>query len=553
MYASKKKQNRTQSQSAALVALMLAATTAHGQITPGQVTDTLKRPVELKQPDAAPLIERQDQLQQGQNQAVAGRTIKVGKFEFNGNTVFSSQQLALLISDYLNKPITLADVYAAADRVSDFYASKGYTLASVNVPPQKISSGVVRLEVSEGVIGKVTVEGNKRHDADLIAGFLGVKSGAIYQGGDLREGMQRLNSLPGLKAKAIVKPGTEYGTTDLVIKTDEDTVDGSFFVDNYGTQAIGEVRFAANVVVNNLTGREDQLNLLALRSENDLLAYGSLGYSVPVDFRGTRLSMTFGQADFEVPGSAEGTSKTGKVALEKPLLRGQRDQVDLAVGVSRTNSEAFISGTSILASGTSITLAEVGATYNHAFDNAAVTQVAANLSSNFGKSETAAEARPVAVKAEQAGQRLRVELDAQHLQPIGSGFFALAHANGVYSPDPLSNVNQFSIGGPQSIRGYQPSEIRGDRGYFGQLTVGKNFNAGPLGVTARVFGDSGKVLCAVAAPDCTARSISSAGAGTDITYGRLSARFDYSFPLGSYLASDGEDSGRFFGALFVTF
>lgn len=535
-----------------LLVAIFTASGAWGQITPGEVTETLKRPIELQQPAPAPEIEKQ--TVQPPATPGGGPVIKVSKFVFSGNTVFPSAQLAELLDGYLNRPITLSDVYAAADRIADFYASKGYTLASVNVPPQKIADGSVLLEISEGVIGKISVEGSKRSKPERLIGFLGeVKSGQIYQGAQLEQGMRQLNELPGLSARAVVRPGSEYGTTDLIIKTEEKRVEGNVFVDNYGTKQLGETRFGANLILNNPTGVEDQLNVLLLRSEKDLLAYGVAYYSLPLNFNGSRLSLSYSQADFEVPGSTEGTSRSGKVAVEHPLIRQQRDRVDISVGVSRTNSEAFLSGTPILISGTSITLLEAGATYNHVYGNAAVTQVATLLASNFGKSETAAEARPLAAKATDAGQRLRLELDAQHLQPLSTHFFTLLHVNGVYSPDPLSNIGQFSIGGPQTVRGFAAAELRGDRGYYGQINFGRNFDLGPTKLTGRVFADSGRVLCAAPAADCTASSLSSAGVGGDFAFSHVSAKVDYSYPIGSHVSSDGRDHGRVFGSLFVNF
>ena len=545
--------NKKQQFATGVLTLLLLSGQATAQITPGQVTDTLKKSPELRQPQSLTPVERQNP-QQSPVPSTGGKTVQISKFEFSGNTAFSETQLAAVIADYLNRPIKLSDLYGAADRISDYYAENGYTLASVNVPPQKISGGAVRLEVNEGVIGQVSFEGNKRHKAALLSEYLGaVKSGRIYQGADLESGMQRLNELPGLKARAVVKPGSDYGTTDLIIKTEEKPVSGSLFVDNYGTQAIGEMRVAANLILNNPSGIEDQLNILALRSENNLLAYGSVGYSLPLNFRGSRLHLTYGQADFEVPASAEGISRNGKIAIEHPVLRSQRDRLDISAGVSRTNSEAFINGTNILVSGTSITLLELGTTYNHVYGNAAVTQVAANLASNFDKAETALEARPVAAKAQQADQRLRLEIDAQHLQPLRRDLFAQIRVNGVYSPDPLSNVTQYSIGGPQSIRGYPSSEVRGDRGYFGQFTFGRNFRIGAAQITGRAFADSGRVFCAVPAADCTRESLSSVGFGADLQYDRIALKLDQSFVRDSHVVSDGENNGRLFGSLFVSF
>ena len=536
---------------------LLAFSPAWAQVTPGQVQDTLKFPVPIAPQAPGVMVEKP---KQETPQAPGGRTVQVIRFVFVGNTVFSQAELSAQAADYLNKPITLLDIYSAADKITDFYADHGYSLASVNVPPQKLTGGEVRLDVNEGVIGRITVDGASGERADNISGFLGdAHSGSIYHGPRLERGLQQLNELPGLSARAVVQPGTDYGSTDLVIKIKEPPVSGNFFVDNYGTRQIGQTRFAANVLINNPGGIEDQLNLLGLRSNDGLLLYGFVGYSVPLNFDGTRLNLSYGHANFEVPGAIDGHSSNGKVEVAQPLIRQRENRLDVAAGISRTDSTAELPNSTFLPlSGTSITLLELSGSYNHVYKDFAVTQVTANISSNFDHASSAAEVRPVqsatvSGKAQSAAQRFRLELDAQHLQPLAGKLFLILHANGAWSPDPLSNATQYSLGGPQSIRGFPTSEIRGDRGFFGQITLGRPFDAGPVRLTSRAFVDGGKVFCAEAAADCQVVSLTSAGVGADASYDRVSAKLDYSHPLDSHVAGDGRTEGRVYGSLFVNF
>lgn len=547
-----------------MVAGMLLAGNVRAQITPGQVGDTLKRPTELKQPQQAPPLEKPKQAAPAA--AAGGRRIQISSFEFIGNTIFSSDKLASLLTDYLNKTVTLLDIYAAADRVTDFYSDNGYSLASVNVPPQKITGGIVRLEVSEGRIGQVLVEGNENYAAAHIVEYLGeVKPGTIYRGQQVEQGMQQLNELPGLRARAVVKPGAEYGSTDLVVKAEETPFSGTFFVDNSGRKNIGETRYAVNMNFNNPAGIEDQLTLLGLTSSDGLLNYQFASYSLPLNFSGSRLNMSYGHAAFEVSATpVNGRSDNGRISVEQPLLRERNDRLDLSVGASRTLSASFLNNAAGTSSskinGTSITLFEIGAIYNHVYSDLSVTQLTASLASNFDRADFR-ELHPANGIVKSADQRIRVELDVQHLQAFDRGFFALAHFNGVYSPNPLADVSQYSIGGPQSIRGYPASEVRGDRGYFGQLTLARRFDLGPFKMTGRVFADSGKVFCAgnipcstqAAGPPTLEDSLTSVGFGADALYDRVTMKFDWGFPRDEHPVSDGRIHGRLFGSLYVSF
>lgn len=539
----------------------LLASPAFAQTTPGSVTDTLKPPPKLESAPAPAPVQAEKPKQAPAPAGARGKTVNVTGFVFSGVTQFTQGELASRLQGYMNRPVTLVDIYTAADEIAEFYSSQGYTLASVNVPPQKISGGVVLLEVTEGQVARVSVENNSSHKNWVVQRFLGVRDGDIYKGEQIERGMQRLNELPGLSARAVIKPGEQYGSSELVVRATETPVSGALFIDNYGTEAVGRARFAATVNINNPSGMEDQVQLLALTSEESLLKYYYGAYSLPLNFMGSRLAFSYGHADFEVNNPAlpgvSGKSRNGKIELQHPVLRSRTDRLSLSAGLSRTLSNADLSGTTF--NGTSITLFEVGASYNHTYSNLAVTQVNTSLASNFDKQGFAdtLPPPPPASPIIKADQRIRAEVDVIHHHPLVRKLSALVRLNTVWSPDPLPDVTKFSIGGPQSVRGFAPSELRGDRGFFTQIAVQQRYELGPARITGRVFADSGKVFCADGV-SCTPSgtredSLSSIGIGADAEFGRMHLKLDLAFPRDNHPASDGEDDGRLYGALFVNF
>src|ERR1700744_5199768 len=89
-----------------------------GTPTPGAVGDSLKTPPRLQAPAPLPSIQAAPPAAPAKG---SGATLTVSQFVFSGNTVFRQEELAPLLADYLNHPITLAELYEAADKVADFY------------------------------------------------------------------------------------------------------------------------------------------------------------------------------------------------------------------------------------------------------------------------------------------------------------------------------------------------------------------------------------------------------------------------------------------------
>ena len=443
--------------------------------------------------------------------AAASGTVTVQRFEFTGNSVYPSERLAQLVTAYANRPLALAELYEAGDKVAAFYAADGYTLAAVTLPAQSVADGVVQFEVIEGRIGAVQIEGNRRYSLEQVAGFLpGVATGEIYRGSALESGLGRLSRLPGLtEAKAVLRPGASHGTSDLLIQAQEKTYSGGVAVDNHGRAALGELRTSVNAVMNNPLWLADELQVLYLRSQSGLLEYGSLGYSLAPGWGDLRLSGSYGEARFDttVVGltgvTVEGKNRTARAALELPLTHTRSDELSLSLGLSDTDATADLQGIPI--SAVKLTVAELSVRQRHVYGNKAVTQIVDTLSSSFGSA--------CEMSAGCEDQPLRIEVDLQHLQPIVGRLDAYARFNAVYSRDPLPELTQMALGGPNSVRGFPASEVRGDYGSFVSAGLRRGFALGPVTLLARVYGDTGQVFSRSASG--TRNSLTSWGLGFD--------------------------------------
>ena len=104
-------------------------------------------------------------------------SITVTEFEFTGNTVFSSEELAEKFTSSLTNtdepiPLSLSRLLQIAADVANLYNEQGYitTGAIVSIPEatRQQKKGKVQIRVLEGVLPKIAVEGTQRINPDYV-------------------------------------------------------------------------------------------------------------------------------------------------------------------------------------------------------------------------------------------------------------------------------------------------------------------------------------------------------------------------------------------------
>ena len=137
--------------------------------------------------------------------------------------------------------MTLFEIYEVADTLTQYYRDHGYSVASVTVPAQKVGSGTVTLEVIEGRISALNIDGNRAYRQSFLARHVtGAAVGDVIAEKALERDLLLLNDLPGLSARAVVSPGAEYGDSNLTIRTEEKRFEAVTRLNNYGRTSIGE-------------------------------------------------------------------------------------------------------------------------------------------------------------------------------------------------------------------------------------------------------------------------------------------------------------------------
>ncbi|MBI2509903.1 MAG: ShlB/FhaC/HecB family hemolysin secretion/activation protein, partial [Betaproteobacteria bacterium] len=299
---------------------------------------------------------------------------------------------------------------------------------------------------------------------------------------------------------------------------------------NHGRREIGRWRIDGGVSFNNPLGLlGDQLSYYAIHSQDNLLRYGRLSYSLPVGRYGTRLELGYSKSDYEIAGDlaalgVEGDARNADISLTHPYLRTRSQNLSFNLGLRQTKLRQRALG--VETSSTSINLLNAGLTYSQIGEDAAVTNAGAQLFTNF-------KGNPLG--ARQDAQPLKLELEASHLRGIARNWDLYVRGQYVYSPDPLADSEKVAFGGPGSVRGYRPSEVRGDGGVLFTTELRHPINiANTLGILS-FFYDVG-VARFEGTPGFVDGTLTIQSVGSGVTFYLLPAvtlKLEFAVPVGN--------------------
>ncbi|MGH8401322.1 MAG: ShlB/FhaC/HecB family hemolysin secretion/activation protein [Gammaproteobacteria bacterium] len=385
--------------------------------------------------------------------------------------------------------LTIGELQQVADGVTKYYHDRGYFLARAIVPAQEVKDGVVHIRVLEGRLAHVDVVGNKHYSQPVLAKPFQPLIGDLVTVTRTENALLTLTKYPGLSASGVFKPGPDVGTTDIVINVNQEKrYDASVRADNQGTEFTGKNRLVGTVNWNNPTGDADLLSVTALKTfspSNSI--FGDVRYGHPFFSASNTLALDVSRNSFDVSGSSisglgiGGISKIAALSLQRAFLRSRERNVIGTVDLSRKRADTQSSGRVIGRDD----LAVVGAQLNYdSIDSNAGTistsyiRLERGLAGVLGvPSDTAIENKEIQPPPSRTGSdnkpatpdftRLTVNYQLYKNLPNNQGL--LFRLNGQYSPDLLSSLEQYVIGGSDNVRALPTSQFLMDTAAFGSL------------------------------------------------------------------------------------
>ena len=279
--------------------------------------------------------------------------------EFDGNTVFSDEELFALVKERVGKKTGVEELEAIRKTISQHYFDAQYVNSGAVIDEQDMSNGVLVVRIVEGRLDNI----NLLNEGWLRSGYV---TSRIHREvsdplnlDDLKRGLEFVRRDEKIrKINTALVPGDELGQSHLdMIVTENRVFDVGLGVSNRRPPSVGAEEAEVYFGTKNLTSLGDTLRGNYTLSQEGMEEWDvddggnySLFYSLPLTRWDTTLDLGYNQSDYvilEEPFNTldiESDTRMYSVALRQPIYRDLQHELSLTLKGEHRRSDVLVSG-----------------------------------------------------------------------------------------------------------------------------------------------------------------------------------------------------------------
>ncbi len=495
---------------------------------------------------------------------VNSEEINVLRYEIVGSTVFSDRELATVVKPFIGR-VTFDGLQSAQKAIEQYYIDRNYLTSGAYIPTGQrlsIDGAVVKIQIVEGKLEQIKIVGTERLDPNYIRSRLALATQPPLNNERLIEGLRLLQQDPLIEnITAEISGGIQPGSNLLEVRVRErNTLTTEIGINNNRASSIGTIQRRAQISQTNLTGAGD--NLILAYNNTDGSNGIDTSYTIPLNAFQTTLSFNAGGSNSQIieapyqPLDINTKSRYYEVNIRHPIIRRAYQDATQEFAVSLTGAK--IESTSAfgdipfpLSRGaddngrTSVSALRFAQEYIHR-DNQSVLTLRNQL--NFGLN-----AFNSTINNNAPDSRFFTwQAQGRYLKQLGNNTDLIVQGRVQLADRSLLSLEQLSIGGQNTVRGYRQDALIADNGAFAsvewQLPLNKStnniFQLAPFIDVGTVWNNNSN-----------ANTLLSTGVGLQWRTDRLNARIDWGIPLINYPTQKAswQDNGLYFSIRYFLF
>jgi hemolysin activation/secretion protein len=388
-------------------------------------------------------------------------------YKIEGNTVLPEEKIKDTVSPYINRPVSIADLEEIRTSLTKLYIAKGYINSGFVIPDQDASAGIITFRAVEGRITEVKTTIADHPGPDFLKFYPDYFTDRLERGlsvpfdiNALQQEQQILLQDPLVRRLNLdVEPGLQPGEATVLANVREaNPYSLNFQVANNQSPTVGETRGQVQGSVSNILGRGDTLAVQYGRSDG--LNDGAISYSVPLASDDTRLNLrwdingTLIVSPALSPLNITSHYDSYEIGLSRPFYRTPDAALTLGADLEKRDAQSFLLGQPF--------------SFTAGSDNGKTNVTALRLFQDWGEHDadralalrsTFSIGLPVlGATVESTGPSGKFFAwlgQAQYVHRVYSDWDLVLRSNLQLADRPLFPIEQFALGGIDTVRGYR--------------------------------------------------------------------------------------------------
>ncbi|NEP00128.1 MAG: ShlB/FhaC/HecB family hemolysin secretion/activation protein [Symploca sp. SIO2E9] len=404
--------------------------------------------------------------------------ITIRQFEVIGSTIFSQEQIAEVLEPFTLRSISFAELLQAQRAITQLYIDNGYITSGAFIPPQALQDGVVRIEVIEGEVEAIEINGLERLNSSYVRSRLALATKAPLNQDKLLRALQMLQLDPLIaNISAELAAGSRPGISLLEVQLQEaDTFSVELSLDNQRSPSVGSVRRQVQLTQSNLLGLGDRFNVSYINTDGSN-SLSDLSYTIPINpyngtirFSHSRTESEIIEEPFDVL-DIDSETRQYELTYRQPLYQTPNKDFSIGITFSRDEAETTVFDQPFDLSRGANNQGETKISalrFFQEYTNRNQREVLA-LRSQFSLGIDALDA--TINNSEPDSEFFVWRGQAQYLRLLSSDTILLLRSDLQLADQALVPFEQFSLGGQLSVRGYRQDALLADHGLFASAEI----------------------------------------------------------------------------------
>ena len=319
---------------------------------PPSLRDEAPKPIPLP-PDQTPAVPPL-----GSEERLPPIKVFVREFQFEGQTIFSLQELQAVAEPYTNREVTTEDLERLRTALTLLYIQRGYVTSGAIIPDQAVTDAVIRFQIIEGALTDINIDGARWLWPSYYRRRIALSAGPPVNVYTLQERLQLLQQDPRVeRLNAELRRGVSPGRNELNVRVTESRPFKAWLeFNNYQSPAVRAERWLGTLAHESLTGNGDRLQVtygqsIPINNTTGVLPLINVSYALPITPYDTTLTVGYRRSDFEVVTEPfktlgiEGHTEIFSVGLQQPVYRTLNHLVNIGVQGEYLYNKNLLGGT----------------------------------------------------------------------------------------------------------------------------------------------------------------------------------------------------------------